>query len=39
MRCIRTRDDPYFTLPSHVVHAEYGKPRVIDVRCEAVWLI
>lgn len=34
--CIRTRDDPHFKFPAHVVHPETGKPRVFDVRMEAV---
>ncbi len=34
--CIRTRDDPVFRFPMHVVHPEHGKPLVFDVRGEAI---
>jgi hypothetical protein len=34
--CIRTRDDPHFRFPTHLVHPEHGKHMTWDVRGEAV---
>ena len=34
--CIRTRDVLHFKFPAHVIHPVHGKPRVFDVRMEAV---
>ena len=34
--CLEVRDMPTLRVPRHVVHPEHGKPRVFDVRGEAI---